>query len=289
MVGVVWAALLLALPSRRGEASSCDCARFEEELAAAHALFVSRGEGATLDLGPAARERYRDRVLDAYDRACCLVDCAAVPEGRRDEARVLLAESAFKSRDVAASADATRARVERAFGEMVQCVSREPVLPACHLWHASFLGVRAEDSWSPMQLALPRKLIAEFRAARGDRGAGAESSVGAATRGEAAVLMRAPRIAGGDTAAAVALMEEASHAPSFVCSVDNRLVYAEALARSGDAARALAELRAAVAYGMPACGERPYENAVDLAEAARCAARLAARPDADPGWSTDCE
>jgi len=279
----------LVTPSPGGGASGCDGARFADELATARAVYANRGAEATVDLAPAARAWFRDRVLDAYERAQLLVDCPAAPEHQRDEARALLAEAAFNGRDLGPSADAARARVERALVETERCVSHEPTVAACHLWHACIVGARAEGSWNPMQLGLPRRLLAELRAARAGASPGTDPSASKAMRAEATVLMRAPGIAGGDTGAALRLMEEASRSPGFSCTVDNRLVYAEALARSFVPARALAELRSALAYGLPACGDDRYENAVDLAEVARCAARLEARPDADPGWSDDCE
>lgn len=288
-VGVISVVVAMAATSRARGASACDCARFADEVAAARAVYASRGEGATLELASAARERFRDRVLDAYERARCLVDCASVPERARDEARALLAETACKSRSLGPSADAARARVDHAFAETVRCLGHEPALPACHRWHGTIVGERAEASWNPMQLALPRQLLAEFRAARAGASPGADPPDGGVTRAEATLLMRAPRIAGGDTGAAVRLMEEASHVSTFDCTVDNRVVYAEALWRSGASAPALGELRSALAAGPPSCGESRYENAIDLAEVARCVARLEARPDADPGWSDDCE
>jgi len=287
MVGVCSA--LLAVPSQSRGASQCDCARFAAELAAARAVYASRGEGVTADVTPAARERFRERVLDAYERARGLVDCASVSERERDEVRVLLAETACNGDSLGPSADAARMRVDHALAETARCLGHEPAVPACHLWHGIIVGERAEASWSPLQLALPRQLFAEFRAARAGANPGSDPPSGEATRAEATLLMRAPRITGGDTAAAVRLMEEARRAPEYACSVDNRLVYAEALDRSGDSPRALAELRAALADGPPSCGDRRYENAVDLAEVARCVARLEARPNEDPGWSTDCE
>jgi len=84
-------------------------------------------------------------------------------------------------------------------------------------------------------------------------------------------------------------MEEATRSPLYPCTVDNRLVYAEALTRAGKPDRALAELRAGLAAGLPSCGHDRYENAVDLAQAARCVARLESHPEKDPGWSDDCE
>jgi hypothetical protein len=288
-VGVVSVVVLVAVTSRARGASSCDCARFTDELASARAAYASRGEGATMELVPAVRERFRDRVLDAYARAQCLVDCPSVAERDRDEARVLLAETAWKSESLGPNPDTARARVDRALAETARCLSHEPALPACHLWHGSIVGERAEASWSPMQIALPRQLLAEFRAARAGTSPGTDPPDGGATRAEATLLMRAPRITGGDTDAAVRLMEEASRAPGFTCRVDNRVVYAEALARSGAPLRALGELRSALADGLPSCGESRYENASDLGDVAHCAARLEAHPDRDPGWSDDCE
>jgi hypothetical protein len=84
-------------------------------------------------------------------------------------------------------------------------------------------------------------------------------------------------------------MEAATRSPLYPCTVDNRVVYAEALGRSGKPDRALAELHAALAAGLPSCGDDRYENAVDLGDAARCAARLESHPEKDPGWTDDCK
>jgi len=270
-------------------AAACDCTRFADELAAARALYRSRGEGATMPPTEAARQRFRERILGAYERARCLVDCPSVAERERDEARGFLGTVAFKSRSLGPTPEAARARVDRAFDESTRCLAHEPAPPACHLVHGSIRGVLAEGSWNPLQLKLPTELLVDFRAARAGAAPGSDPPNGAATRDEATLLMRAPRIAGGDVAAAARLMEEATRSPLYPCTVDNRLVCAETLARSGAPARALAELRAAVNAGLPSCGDDRYENAIDLAQAARCVARLEAHPDADPGWSDDCE
>src|SRR5689334_21385750 len=45
------------------DASVCDCTRFADELAAARALYASRGDGATMPLTTADHDRFRDRVL----------------------------------------------------------------------------------------------------------------------------------------------------------------------------------------------------------------------------------
>ncbi|HEY2385369.1 MAG TPA: hypothetical protein VGK30_00290 [Candidatus Binatia bacterium] len=291
--GAIAVALALALasaaPGRTAGAPPCDCARFADELATARALYRSRGEGATLNPTEAARQRFRERVLGAFERARCLVECMALSDHDRDEARGFLGMVGFKSRSLGPTSEAARARVDRAFEESTHCLAHEPAPPACHLAHGSIRGVLAEGSWNPMQIKLPSELLVDFRAARAGAAPGSDPPNGAATRAEATLLMRAPRIAGGDGAAAVRLMEEATRSPLYPCTVDNRLVYAEALARAGTPARALAELRAGLAAGLPSCGDDRYENAVDLAQAARCVARLESHPDKDPGWSDDCE
>jgi hypothetical protein len=66
-------------------------------------------------------------------------------------------------------------------------------------------------------------------------------------------------------------------------------VYAETLTRSGAPTRAVAELRAALAVGLPSCGDNRYENADDLEDVARCVAHLESRPNDDPGWDHGCQ
>jgi hypothetical protein len=146
----------------------------------------------------------------------------------------------------------------------------------------------AKGSWNPLNLRLPNLLMAEFRLARGGMPAGHDFGDGPATRGEAAMLLRVPRFAGGDMPAGLALMKEAQSAAMFRCRIANRMIYAEALGRNGDLAAAHAEYRAIVADGLPDCSPQRYENAVSIEEAARCVARLDAAPDTDPGWDDDC-
>ena len=266
----------------------CDCAHFAAELEAARAFYASRGEGATIRLSAAARARFRERLLGTYDRAHCLVGCAAVSEPDRDQVRVLLATAAFKSRRFGPSDAAAQARLTLALAETERCVAHDPALPACHLWHASIRGVLAKGSWNPMQLALPKQLLAEFRAARAGAPPGSDPPDGAATRAEATLLLRAPGIAGGDAEAARRLMEEATRSPLYVCTVANRLVYGEALTRTGAPARAVAELRAALDSGLPSCGDDRYENADDLEDVVHCLDHLESHPNDDPGWDHSC-
>ncbi len=269
-------------------APACDCGRFADELAAARAVYASRGEGATSPPSQAARTRFRERILDAFARASCLVACDGVADPERDEARILLATTAFKSRRFGPTDAAAAARLTRGLDETERCLAHPTPPPACQLWHGSIRGIQARGSWNPMQLALPKQLLIEFRAARAGAPPGADPPDGAATRAEASLLIRAPSVAGGDVQAGRRLMEAASAAPLFACNVDNRILLAETRARTGDGTRAVAELRAALAAGLPACGDDRYENASDLDDAARCLARLEERPDQDPGWDDDC-
>ncbi len=227
-------------------------------------------------------------MLDTYERARCLVGCDGIAAHDRDQARALLATAAFKGRHLGPSDADARSRLDLALAESARCLADDAPPPACHLAHGSIRGVLAEGSWNPLQLGLPAQLLAEFRAARAGAAPGTDPPNGAATRAEATLLLRAPRVAGGDAQAARRLMEEATHAPSYVCTVDNRLVYAEALARTGATAPAVAELRAALDFGLPSCGEDRYENAGDLEDVARCATRLASHPHDDPGWADAC-
>jgi hypothetical protein len=265
----------------------CQCERFAEDLAAAEAVFASRGEGATVPLDAATRTRFRARVDDAYERATCLAACDGVPEKTRNPARVLLASAAFKTAGLPRAI--AEERLEAAVDTSARCLAVEPEHLACHLWHASARGIAESDSWNPFNVALPAALLAEFRAARAGAPPGHDLMDGAATRGETALLLKAPSIVGGDPAAARRLIEEAATAPRFACSVANRMLLAEARARTGDVGRAHAELRATVAAGLPSCGSNRYENALTLEEAARCLARLEAEPTADPGWDSDCK
>jgi len=264
----------------------CDCARFADELAAAEAVFASRGEDVTSPLTEAAHVRFRARVDDAHARATCLAACAGVPETECNRARVLLAAAGFKTRGL--SDALARARLTAALAATERCLATEPGHALCHMWHASARGILARGSWNPLNLRLPRELLAEFRAARGSLAPGHDALEGAATRGEASLLLKAPAIAGGDPEQGRRLLEQAARAPAFPCRVSNRLLLAEALARTGDPGRAVAELSATVAAGLPACGPQRYENALALEEAARCLARLERTPAADPGWDDDC-
>jgi hypothetical protein len=171
---------------------------------------------------------------------------------------------------------------------MTRCLEVEPQHRACHLWYAGSRGMLARGSWNPLNLRLPSHLMDEFRLARGGMPAGHDFGDGPATRGEAAMLLRVPRFAGGDVAAGLAIMKEAQSAGTFRCRVANRLMYAEALGRNGDFAGAHAEYRAIVADGLPDCSPQRYENAISVEQAARCVARLDAAPDTDPGWDEDC-
>ncbi len=269
-------------------APACDCARFAAELADAHALYASRGEGATRPPPAAARDRFRARLLQTYARARCLVDCGGVDARARDDARALLAATAFKSRHFGPTDAAAEERLTRGLDETARCLAHVPAPPSCHLWHGSIRGIRARGSWNPMQLGLPTALLAEFRAARAGAPPGHDPPDGAATRAEASLLLRAPGFAGGDPRAARRLMEDATTSPLYACTVDNRLLFAETLTATGASARAVAELRATVGAGLPTCGDNRYENVLDLDQAARCLTRLEARPDEDPGWDDDC-
>ena len=264
----------------------CDCTNFNAALAEAQQIYASREDDVALPLTPVMHDRYRSRVDAAYGRANCLVHCTNVPEQARNRARVLLAESGFK--DASLGAAEWRARLNVVLAETTRCLEVEPQYRACHLWYASSRGMLAKGSWNPLNLRLPSHLLDEFRLARGGMPAGHDFGDGPATRGEAAMLLRVPRFAGGDVAAGLALMRETRQAASFDCRVANRLIYAEALGRNGDLAGAHAEYRAIVDAGLPECSPQRYENAVSVEQAARCVARLDAAPDADPGWDEDC-
>ncbi len=269
-------------------AARCDCTRFADELAATRALYANRGEGATRPPSDTARARFRERLLATHSQARCLVACTSVADAQRDDARVLLAAAAFKSRRLGPSDAAANERLTRALDETEHCRAHQPAPPLCHLWHGSIRGILARGSWNPMQLALPKQLLAEFRAARAGAAPGRDQPDGAATRAQASLLLQAPQIAGGDAQAARRLMEEATTSPLYPCTVSNRILFAETCARTGGAARAIGELHATLDAGLPECGDNRYENAVDLDEAARCLARLEAKPDHDPGWDDDC-
>lgn len=270
-------------------AAACDCLRFPEELAATRALFASRGEGVvSTRLTAAARERYRDRVLATYERARCLLACDGVPQPERNDTRALFAAAAFKSRSLGPTPAAVNERLQRGFEAVERCLADPPVAPACHLLHGSIRGTLARDSWTPWQLTLPKQLLADFRAARNGAPPGRDEPDGAATRAEASLLVHAPPFAGGDTREARRLMEQATTSPLYACTVDNRLLYAETLSRTGSPELAVAELRATLASGLPSCGDNRYENASDLDTVARCLARLESHPGNDPKWDANC-
>ncbi len=263
----------------------CDCARFADELAATRAIWASREEAIEMPLTPVMHDRYRARVDAAYGRAVCLVDCDGVPELDRNRARVLLAESGFK--DASLGVGEWRARLGVVFSAMTRCLEIDPENHECMMWHAASRGVLARGSWNPLNIRLPGQLMDEFHRARGGAAPGLDHD-GAATRGEASMLLKVPRYAGGDPAAGRTLIEEAARTPRFGCHLSNRLVVAEALGRTGDLPAAHRELHAIVEGGLPACGSERYENATALEEAARCLARLDDAPDTDPGWDEDC-
>ena len=266
--------------------TSCRCEYFTAELAAARAIFTSRQEDVAMPLTPVMHDRYRALVDSAYGRATCLAACDSVPEPERNRARVLLAESGFK--DASLGAAEWRARLAVVLAATTRCLEVEPDNHTCQLWHASSRGMLARGSWNPLNIRLPLQLMNEFHTARGGKPPGTELGDGPATRGEASMLLKVPRFAGGDPAAGRKLIEEAQKAPGFGCRLANRLVVAEALGRSGDLAGARREWQAMVDGGLPDCGQERYENAMSLEEAARCLARLEETPDTDPGWDNDC-
>jgi hypothetical protein len=265
--------------------STCDCSRFDAELAEAKAVYAKRQQDIEMPLTPVMHFRYRARVDDAYARATCLAHCESVPEVDRNRARVLLAESGFKEASLGVNERQTR--LNAILVEMTRCLEIEPENSGCLMWHAASRGFLARGSWNPLNIRLPAQLMDEFHRARGGKPAGLDHD-GSATRGEAAMLLKVPRYAGGDPHAGRKLIEEAAHAPGFACRLANRLVVVEALGRTGDLDGAHRELRAIVDGGLPSCGVERYENAVSLEEAARCLARLDVAPDADPGWDDDC-
>jgi hypothetical protein len=265
--------------------ATCDCARFDAELAAARAVYVSRNEGIEMPLTPVMHDRYRARVDDAYARATCLVACEQVPEPARNRARVLFAESGFK--DASLGVPERKSRLAAIFTTMARCLEVDPKQTTCMMYHAASRGILARGSWNPLNVRLPVQLMDEFHRARGDLPPGHDPD-GAATRGEASMLLKVPRYVGGDPSAGRKLIEEARSAPSFHCRLANRLVVAEALGRTGDLPAARRELQSMVDGGLPACGTERYENAMSLQEADRCLARLKTAPDVDPGWDNDC-
>lgn len=265
---------------------ACDCSQFDAALAEAEKIYESRNEGIEMPLTPVMHDRYRARVDQAYGRAVCLAGCENVPETDRNRARMLLAESGFK--EASLGAGEWKARLQVVFEAMARCLAVDPQHRGCMMWHAGSRGILARGSWNPLNITLPLSLMAEFKAARGNEPPGCDHRDGAATRGEASMLLKVPRYAGGNPSAGRQLIEDAKTAPKFGCRLANRLVVAEALGRTGDLLGAARELRAVVAGGLPACGADRYENAMSLEEAARCLSRLDALPDEDPDWDNDC-
>lgn len=265
--------------------TTCECSAFAAELADAERVYASRQQDIEMPLTPVMHFRYRARVDDAYARASCLSKCEGVSETERNRARVLLAESGFKDASLGVNEWKTRLNVIAA--ETGRCLEIEPENSGCLMWNAASRGVLARGSWNPLNIRLPAQLMDEFHRARGGKPPGLDHS-GAATRGEAAMLLKVPRYAGGDPHAGRKLIEAAAETPGFGCRLANRLVVAEALGRTGDLPGAHRELRAIVDGGLPVCGQERYENGLSLEEAARCLARLDAAPDTDPGWDEDC-
>lgn len=268
--------------------ATCNCTNFAGALAEARALYESRQDDIAMPLTPVMHDRYRARVDRTFGLAACLAACENVPETDRNRARLLLAQSGFK--DASLGAAEWRARLVVVFEAMTRCLEVDPAQLTCQLWHAGSRGLLARGSWNPLNIRLPSQLMAEFRSARGGTLPGQDHHCdGAATRGEASMLLKVPRYAGGDPAAGRKLIEDArAQTPTFNCRLANRLVLAEALGRTGDLPAARAELKAIVDGGLPGCGPERYENAMSLEEAARCLARLDVLPDTDPGWDEDC-
>ena len=266
-------------------ATGCDCAHFDADLARARQTYANRQQGVEMPLTPVMHLRYRARVDETYARATCLSGCTSVPELQRNRARELLAESGFK--EASLGAGEWRNRLGAVLAATERCLELEPTNATCLMWHAASRGVLARGSWNPLNIRLPVQLKDEFHRARSGKPPGLDPD-GAATRGEAAMLLKVPRYAGGDPHAGRTLIEEAAKTPGFGCRLSNRLVVAEALGRTGDLPGAHRELRAIVDGGLPACGEERYENAISLEEAARCLARLDVAPTTDPGWDDDC-
>src|SRR5262249_46579268 len=110
-IGLALALMLVFAAPGRTAGATCDCSRFADQLTAARALYRSRGEGATLNPTDAMRQRFRERVLETWDRALCLVGCPALSDRDRDEARGFLGMVGFKSRSLGPTDAAARARV----------------------------------------------------------------------------------------------------------------------------------------------------------------------------------
>ena len=265
---------------------SCDCNAFHPALEEAEKIYESRNEHIEMPLTPVMHNNYRARVDAAYARAVCLAGCANVPETDRNRARMLIAESGFK--EASLGAGEWKARLQVVHEAMARCLAVDPQHRGCMMWHAGSRGILARGSWNPLNITLPLSLMAEFKAARGNDKPGCDHDDGSATRGEASMLLKVPRYAGGNPTLGRKLIEEAQSAPKFGCRLANRLVVAEALGRTGDLLGAAREFRAMLDGGLPACGPDRYENAMSLQEAERCLARIEAVPDEDPGWDTDC-
>ncbi len=292
MTPIVVLALWLGFGLANAQAADvrpCECENFPAEVARAQEIFESRGVGATLPLTEAARRQFAVRVDQAYVLAACLVACHGAPEHERNHARRILAATAYKSRDIGIAEAEVKRRLGQAEHEMEQCLALEPHDPECITWHASTRGRLAEYSWSPLLITLPHSLLDEFRAARADLAPGLDLRDGAATRGEASILLKAPSLLGGDRAAARALMEAASAVPRFPCSITNRVLLAETRTLTGEVNRGLAELRATVADGLPNCARQRYENLSALEDAQRCLLRVEADPTLAMTWPHECE
>jgi hypothetical protein len=269
-------------------AGGCDCTRYAEELAAAEATFVNRGEGAAVPTTDAMHAQYVARVDETWRRATCLAACDAVPDRDRDAARVLVGRAAFRSNTANEPKATLDERFKRGLAEVEYCLELEPQHAACHMLRATIRGLQLRGSWNPLNVSAPRDLLADFRAARGGAAPGDDLWHGAATRGETLLLIRAPKIAGGNVAAGRKLIEDAARSPSFTCVVSNSNILAEARGASGDLAGARAALEPAIAAGIPACGEERYENARSIENAKRCLAKLTAAPTVNPAWDDDC-
>jgi hypothetical protein len=233
--------------------------------------------------------RYLAQVDEAWTRATCLVACTGVPDRERNAARVVLGQAAFRSETARKPKDVVEERLKIALTATEHCLEVEPTNVACHQLHATARGLLLRGTWNPLNAGAPRALLADLRAARGGAAPGEDLWDGAATRGETILLVRAPRIAGGDLAGGRKLIEDATRAPRFHCVVSNYTILAEARARNGDFAGAREALSTVIASGLPACGEQRYENARSLENAQRCLEKLTAEPGVQPAWDDDCQ
>lgn len=274
---------------RTSPALTCEGENYAAAVVRAQKVFDSRSAGTTVPHTNAASAVFATRVNQAYGLAARLVTCDAAPDRARNHARRILAATAYKSRDIELPEAEVKRRLATAEREMRRCLALAPHDPECITWHASTRGRLAQYSWSPLLVTLPRSLLAEFRAARADLAPGHDLRDGAATRGEASILLRAPAFLGGNRTAARVLMETAAAAPRFPCSVANRLLLAETRTRTGDTDGGLAELRATVAAGLPECALQRYENVSALEEAQRCLQRIEADPTLTTTWPYECE